>query len=113
MSNVEPGSPGGCNENNIIIHEDLDHKNSLVFKDIGIIPNPAKTKILIHLPYHQHETTLYIMDAFGKMVYTTKVKEYENKLELPLKNDVFTSGLYYINVVLEGDNYIKKLIISN
>ncbi|HRP88542.1 MAG TPA: T9SS type A sorting domain-containing protein [Edaphocola sp.] len=75
---------------------DVISKNNL-----NLYPNPAKDKLLIATDNGIHpQAQLYIFDSFGKLVYSQKVSNNSQNIEIDIQN--LPSGIYFIRMALRG-----------
>jgi hypothetical protein len=73
--------------------------------DILIYPNPSRDYITIVLPYYA-ENNVTIMDAQGKITYTSM----SNLKEISLDLETFETGIYLISIENEFGRFSKKII---
>ena len=76
---------------------DVKSKNNL-----NLYPNPAQDKLLIATDNGIHpQAQLYIFDSFGKLVYSQKINNNSQNIEIDIQN--LPSGLYFIRMTLRGE----------
>lgn len=76
---------------------------------IAVFPNPAQSTVYIepNLPEQITSTmVLYMFDETGKEVYTSKIHQGRNEIDLTNRS----SGIYLIRMVAGGESYQVKLI---
>jgi hypothetical protein len=76
-------------------------------------PNPfsGTTTVPFTLP-NDAAVTFFVMDAMGKMVYTSRgyYPAGDNTLILDLAN--FATGVYYYGIIVDGQRQMRKLIVK-
>ena len=76
-------------------------------------PNPfnGTTTVPFTLP-NDASVTLFVMDAMGKMVYTTQGYYPVGDNVITLNMDNFSTGIYYYGIVVDGQRQMRKLIVK-
>ncbi|MGJ8591607.1 MAG: T9SS type A sorting domain-containing protein [Aquaticitalea sp.] len=77
---------------------------------ISIYPNPAKNEIFIKNIYHSSIEKIEVYDATGRLVKQSTLKEAQSLLTIDTSN--LSTGVYIINIDLEGKTLTKKMIID-
>ncbi len=70
--------------------------NDIEAAQLKIYPNPATDRLTINLGERSGDYTLYVVDATGRTVYQSEVK---NVKQTTLNTSSFASGLYRINII--------------
>ena len=73
-----------------------------------LFPNPATDKINLLVPNELLNSTLQIVDALGRIVYTEDI----NSVKLEISTNRFSSGYYFVRIRNEKKIYTQKLILS-
>ncbi len=79
--------------------------------DWNVYPNPTQQNFFIRINSPQSQTgIIQVFDMKGQLVYKEKrfITQGENKM---LISNKFASGLYHLNLLLNEQNYQKKLVI--
>lgn len=78
--------------------------------DFNIYPNPAYTSAIIDLSaFKGNEVMIELYDAFGRKVKNVskiKADQYE------LSRDNMSSGIYFMNVIVNGRSFSKKIVFE-
>lgn len=76
-------------------------------------PNPfsGTTTVPFNLP-NAADVTIFVMDAMGKMVYTSRgfFQAGDNIITLNLDN--YSTGVYYYGIIVDGVRQMRKLIVK-
>ncbi len=84
-------------------------------KEFILYPNPvSKTSLTIEIKgYNKEDIILDIRNSLGVLVYNQEINASENSiLELPIKEIVKTSGVYFVTIKTDESIVSKKLIIN-
>ena len=75
-----------------------------------IFPNPCKDYMMIEIPatYSYNSGYMYLYDCCGRKIFADKLN---GTLKLSIKD--FTNGLYFLQINIQNNMYLKKIIISN
>lgn len=74
-------------------------------KSIQLYPNPVKDFFIINT--EDKNSSVMIYDVMGTLVYKNR---FQNSLIINSKG--FVNGIYFVNIVANDQNYLKKVIIS-
>lgn len=80
-----------------------------------IYPNPAKNMINIALNTETNdEAIIKLTDLSGQDVYTARrnIKSGQNNISLNLQNDHLDPGMYFVRIILQNSDYVKKVCIN-
>ena len=82
---------------------------------IIIYPNPASGKTNISIFAEKDElVTVNIRDYTGKLVYSQKAQISKGKNIIPITNlNVYSDGVYHVQLLFDDKMYTIKLIIKN
>ena len=80
--------------------------NETADNSISIYPNPACNTISIEVEKEYTELTIEIMDEMGKSVYSN------NGLDNPISLDGFASGIYFVQLKINGEVTTKKIVVE-
>ena len=77
---------------------------------ISVYPNPVKNAsiLFIKTPINQKLNELMISDVLGKVIYYQKNNDLPSFINIP----IVSSGLYFIQLKSDDENYSRKLIIE-
>ena len=90
-------------------------RRAAVNTSVSIQPNPASDNASVHFySAKENETTIRLIDNLGKIVMIRKEKVYKGNNSIQL-NDLykFSNGVYSLQITVNGELTIKKLIIRN
>ena len=88
--------------------------------EISVFPNPSRDYVNIsihHMTNHVHrhmplnDVEIEIYNNIGKMVYNTAMILTGEHSNIQLEVNDLTSGLYYVNVIIENENNLQPLTI--
>ncbi len=83
--------------------------------DIIVYPNPSKGDFNIAVKNTssklKEDAVISITNEFGQVVYNNTIKDCFSGKDLKIKNN-FTSGIYIINCIIDGEKISKKLVID-
>ena len=76
---------------------------------VSIYPNPATNYIDLRCNFNKNaKATIKIFNSFGQIVSTEIVKENTTNIDI----SSFVSGVYFVKVVTDTNEYIEKLIVN-
>lgn len=82
-------------------------------KMVTVYPNPASSMTTIHLNLEsQASIVLSLLDVSGKVVSSKNYGALNGSWNLDLNTSNYTSGVYLINVLIDGNKITKQLIIE-
>lgn len=89
----------------------LDAQNLTdVFPQIKIYPNPASSEVVLDLSQLNNKVNgLRILDTNGKMVLNERVQNNQmNRINI----ENLSSGLYFVEMIIENEVYVSKLMVQ-
>ena len=82
-------------------------------KMVTVYPNPASSKTTIHLNLEsQASVVLSLLDVSGKVLSSKNHGSLNGSWNLDLNTSNYTSGVYFISVLIDGNKITKQLIIE-
>ena len=80
---------------------------------VTVYPNPASSKTTIHLNLEsQASVVLSLLDVSGKVLSSKYYGSLNGSWNLDLNTSNYTSGVYFITVLIDGNKITKQLIIE-
>ncbi|MCD4698800.1 MAG: T9SS type A sorting domain-containing protein, partial [Bacteroidales bacterium] len=105
----------GCEnfaETSIYVGECLGINEIVDGMHIEIFPNPSKGKFTIKVNSINNETAnLKIINNLGVTVYSENNINLDNTFKTEINLGDYSEGLYFINILTDETNYIKKIVI--
>lgn len=83
--------------------------DALISDGISIYPNPSSGKIIINRPEHSGEMKVRLHDIAGSVVF---VNEYPAGIQNSIKLDHLESGIYFLELKIDGKLHFSKLMIE-
>lgn len=80
------------------------NQNSETENSLTVFPNPVNDVLTIGLPKYFHSISVTVYDATGRQISSPRL----NGNELNVAD--FDKGIYILNMVIDGKNYIQKFI---
>jgi len=96
----------GTHTNDTVNAQQLAAKNGL-----KVYPNPAQYSVSVaidSIPPLGKTTTIYLLDATGKILYTHEVSEWP----YPIPMVTYVSGTYFVKVVIAGETPLFYRVIK-
>jgi hypothetical protein len=94
-------------------------RNNGIDFDVRVYPNPATSKEMISveiapvsLEYYLPQTSIRVMDMFGKLYYEETVFNPNSQHFMQLDVSHYSSGLYFLQVVSGAKQKSTKLVIQ-
>ena len=82
-------------------------------KMVTVYPNPASSMTTIHLNLEsQASVVLSLLDVSGKVLSSKNYESLNGSRNLDLNTSNYTSGVYFISVLIDGNKITKQLIIE-
>ena len=81
--------------------------------DVSLYPNPANDQLTVSLTSDANQTShISIIDMLGHTVLSTEseLSEGDNKVEIDLST--LQNGVYFVEVICNGEKSIQKLVIQ-
>ncbi len=78
---------------------------------VTMYPNPATNITKLVVSGVEGETDIAINDAQGKLIYKTKAKAVNGKVEQTIDVNNFAKGVYYVRIQNQTTNRTQKLIV--
>ena len=78
---------------------------------IKIYPNPANDNIILSIDNQfniNSSTYISICDLSGKYILQREIKSSETEIDV----SEFTTGFYFVKVIIDGMQFMQKLIIE-
>jgi hypothetical protein len=76
---------------------------------LNIYPNPFKQETTVDFGKEVKQANLRVVDVFGKLIEEHSVIETDKYI---LKRENKASGIYFIEIEVEGDKLFHKIIIE-
>ncbi len=78
---------------------------------IGLSPNPANDNSTIYLNLTSESSVqVAIYNVAGELVTKKDYGRLAGSMMLPIESSKFTSGIYFVNVIVDGQSTMKKLV---
>jgi hypothetical protein len=88
---------------------------SVTKSEISIYPNPAhgdfNLNIILAEPFANNDLELRISDIIGRPVYQESITVGSNPIPITVKPKL-QSGIYFVQVKINGRNYSARLVVS-
>ena len=80
--------------------------------EVNVFPNPFKeyTNLVVYSPSSE-EISVEIYNNLGKVVYNNEVMLIPGSNNIKIESNKLFPGLYYMNVMIDGENILKPLTI--
>lgn len=89
----------------------MDEINNL--SDVSIFPNPNNGMFTLKMNHKsQKPLDIHIYNSLNKVVYSTKKITSQREFKTEIDLSVYSNGIYYLHVMGDDVNVIKKLIIQ-
>lgn len=110
ISQVNTYCPGG----NSLIAPTTSFNTTTEFEGsmLQVFPNPTNGLVNIRLFGMESEANVTVFDQLGRMVWTQKVEEGQDALQLDFSDSNFQNGVYLISVVSNGEQMTERLLIT-
>ena len=105
---VLDGVDNNCNE---VIDEGFNSIETLSGLAIKIYPNPARNKMILSIDNQfniNSSSYISICDISGKNILQIEIKISESEIDV----SEFASGIYFVNVIVDRNQFVQKLIIE-
>ena len=84
-----------------------------VTNSVNIFPNPASDKVYVTFYNTQSRAVeLKVNDAQGREVYSNNISSNTGINQVELNSNLFSPGIYFVNLVIDGQSQYKKLVIQ-
>ena len=93
-----------------IINAMLSLKNNSKKDKLFLYPNPATTVFYINFTSISNETNIDVFDSLGNNIQSN-VYDAENLNENGIDIAGYPIGIYFVKIIVDGELYIKKLIV--
>lgn len=77
---------------------------------INIYPNPANDYLFIETEGLNMPSTILLRNLYGEVVLT---KTFNNQLKIELAQNRLSAGIYFVEVSIDNQQFIKKVVIKN
>jgi hypothetical protein len=90
-------------------------KENTLSAGLNLYPNPAKEKITIECnTLESHNINIEVIDVLGKKITSIdKGKVDAGSHEFELFTSAYKSGVYFVNISVDGNRIVKRLVIQN
>jgi hypothetical protein len=78
---------------------------------LSVYPNPASYELKVDLNGVNQDKTLTILDQIGKVIWTKDLSADQNQITIPLADNNFASGVYFIQTNVNGKLLNQRFII--
>jgi hypothetical protein len=79
---------------------------------LNVYPNPANTSATVSLELsNEADVTINVTDLSGKVVYTNALGTVNGAQSVTVNTDALTSGVYMVNVTVDGTVSTQKLVV--
>lgn len=100
----------------IVIHKGSGNRSAEfqaenMIDKLTIFPNPAKDIINIRLMGGDAGQKLIVFDSFGQLVYKGQLQDYSGAVQARINTTNFSSGVYFVKVIVEGESVVKKFTV--
>lgn len=103
----DSGNEASC-DFELTVEELLNISDELLSENIVLFPNPTSGEVTL---LNNSKTTIQnikITDVNGRLIQSLKVFENQHQLQISLKE--YATGLYFIKIVTEQSNIVKRVI---
>lgn len=79
---------------------------------VDIYPNPSSGLVTINLPVAKHGAEISVINTLGQVVRTAKATAVTTGETLTMDLSALEKGVYFVNIVANGERSSKKIIID-
>lgn len=91
----------------IIIRNGPNAIYTKLFENIEIFPNPAQERLILK-GMGQNKSAISLYNSFGQRVY----QQIHHDPELEIDLNTFENGIYFLQIDINGESYLEKIVIS-
>jgi len=82
-------------------------KESMIFKDLKVYPNPSQDVLTIDLPtVMENDINITVLDSQGRQVQTQTINASSNSLNV----SNWQAGVYLIQIEYEDSHIVKRFV---
>ncbi len=107
---------GGTSDEAFLVKVDLaqlvgEQEHGAALNRFRIFPNPSDGEISIDLSLASANAEIFISDITGRRIYDHTISNRTNTFELDLS--FYPAGIYFCEIVSDGEREIRKLVITH
>ena len=79
--------------------------------DFIVYPNPTSDYLMISLNIKERtDVKITMVNTLGQKIYSETLKDVTGKVTKLLQIDNFAKGIYFVNVIMDGNSSSKKVV---
>jgi hypothetical protein len=95
------------------VPESVANNNLLAENIVSVFPNPASDVSYVRVDLEETaDVSISIFNNLGQAVYNRELSQLTGDMVVPVNSSNFASGIYHVNVTIDGKFMTKKLVIK-